>query len=367
MRYLILSLALGCLLVIANFGRAQTVQSQSKGESSVRNEKSKAAQTTKAAEATLKEVRDARSLDELSLDNLLAQALKNNPDIRVADAKMREAEAELNRVKLQVSQKVVAQQREIAACKAALQYAQVNYERMQALYKKHAIEQAILSESEAKLQKANAELARVEAELPYILGAAARGALTIRLDENFQHLRGERALEHVLVGVQKPKAETARQTKSQREEVLRALDLEMANLQASEAAKLFQAHHTSLPEGMAGRLRKALDTTVKVDFTQVGPKEILAYLQDQTNGFNLVDQVNIKTLPSFDLRLMEPVRVGAVFQLLEDQFGLRFVVREYGIVITEANRVPPGAVSLQSFWKDRPSQPYPTPPAKEKK
>ena len=48
---------------------------------------------------------------------------------------MREAEAELNRVKLQVTQKVVGQQREIAACKANLQLAQTDFARMQALSK----------------------------------------------------------------------------------------------------------------------------------------------------------------------------------------------------------------------------------------
>src|SRR5947209_325407 len=41
------------------------------------------------------------------LEEMLAQALKDNPDIRVAAAKLGEAEAELNRVRLQVMQKVV--------------------------------------------------------------------------------------------------------------------------------------------------------------------------------------------------------------------------------------------------------------------
>src|SRR5579883_1482356 len=43
-----------------------------------------------------------------SLQELLTQALRENPDIRVAEAKLREAEADLNRTRLQVTRKVVA-------------------------------------------------------------------------------------------------------------------------------------------------------------------------------------------------------------------------------------------------------------------
>src|SRR5947208_549434 len=45
-----------------------------------------------------------------TLEEMLAKALKDNPDIRVAESKVREAEAELNRVRLQVMQKLVALQ-----------------------------------------------------------------------------------------------------------------------------------------------------------------------------------------------------------------------------------------------------------------
>src|SRR5947208_69846 len=40
------------------------------------------------------------------LEQMLTEALLNNPDIRVAEAKLREAEAELNRVRLQTLQKL---------------------------------------------------------------------------------------------------------------------------------------------------------------------------------------------------------------------------------------------------------------------
>src|SRR5262245_44326019 len=48
-----------------------------------------------------------------SLEEMLAAALKNNPDIRVAEAKVREAEAELKRIQLQVSQKVTTHRHQL--------------------------------------------------------------------------------------------------------------------------------------------------------------------------------------------------------------------------------------------------------------
>src|SRR5262245_13783475 len=41
-----------------------------------------------------------------SLEDLLSEALRNNPDIRVAEAKVREAELELQRTRIATAQKV---------------------------------------------------------------------------------------------------------------------------------------------------------------------------------------------------------------------------------------------------------------------
>src|SRR5262249_12081762 len=46
------------------------------------------------------------------------------------------------------------------------------------------------------------------------------------------------------------------------------------------------------------------------------------------------------------------VPLGAALQALEDQLpGLRFTVRDYGILVTFKSGPPPGAVSVHEFWK----------------
>ena len=61
------------------------------------------------------------------LEELLAQALRDNPDMRVADAKVREAEAELNRARLLVIQKVVAHQHTVETLESAVKMAEAHY------------------------------------------------------------------------------------------------------------------------------------------------------------------------------------------------------------------------------------------------
>src|SRR6266851_8230131 len=78
----------------------------------------------------------AKTVEQMNLEELLTLALKNNPDLRVGDAKVREAEAELNRVRLQVTQKVVSarnaiksQETKVAAAAKALERVRQNAEK----------------------------------------------------------------------------------------------------------------------------------------------------------------------------------------------------------------------------------------------
>src|SRR5438270_13980694 len=63
-----------------------------------------------------------------TLEDLLAKAAKDNPDIRVAESKLREAEAELNRARLMATQKVVKAYHAIAAHKLLVAQAQAGPE-----------------------------------------------------------------------------------------------------------------------------------------------------------------------------------------------------------------------------------------------
>jgi hypothetical protein len=331
-------MALGVFLAMASLAVAQTPEIQNKVEDALAKERDKAAQNRKAAQDALTKEKERAKAEEkaATLEKLLARALQDNPDIRVAESKLREAEAELNRVRLLVTQKVVAQQRDIAFQKAALDNAEATYHRARQLHSTGALAQEEYRNAQLTLEKLKAELARVEAELPYLLGASgARDILT----PDHEWLRTK---------LKEAQNTLAQQKGNERAEAVRGY-LEWTQKEVLSA-------RSPLPTAMTDKIRKALDTPVNVNFKQAKPKEILDFLQQYSTGFNLVEQVRMDKAAPVDLRLTEPVPVGAVFQFLEDQYGWRFVVREYGIVIAEPGRVPPGAVHLQNFWKNRPAQ-----------
>ena len=113
----------------------------------------------------------------ISLEQMLSIALKSNPDIRAAQAKAQAADAELDRTRLEVVQKIIAfrakwqaQRVEVMAAEAELK----EFERLRRLAKQGAVSgEKILGEPLArqKMPLLRAKLAEIEAELPFLLGS----------------------------------------------------------------------------------------------------------------------------------------------------------------------------------------------------
>lgn len=280
-----------------------------------------------------------------SLEELLAEALKHNPDIGVAESKLREAEAELNRVRLQVTQKLIAQQRELAQAQALVEEGNAKYQTAKELQKRGAIAQEEYRAASMTLQKLKADLSRIESKLPYLLGTTPGFTWKFHMEPE----GGVRTLSVLVDHASKQPASTSSGTSN----TARTVEERIIRLWSPATGKV---EATPLSAATADKMRKALDTSIKVDFAQVSPKQILELLQQHAKGFNLVEQVKVDNAAPVTLHLKEPVPVGAIFQFLEDQYGWRFVIREYGIVVTEKDRVPPGALDVQNFWKNRPAQ-----------
>src|ERR671933_587452 len=64
-----------------------------------------------------------------SLDDLLAKALRHSPDVQVAEAKVREAEAELRRTRLTLLQKVIEAHAAVESQKSKLAQAEATFAR----------------------------------------------------------------------------------------------------------------------------------------------------------------------------------------------------------------------------------------------
>src|SRR5262249_23920076 len=87
------------------------------------------------------------------------------------------------------------------------------------------------------------------------------------------------------------------------------------------------------------------------DFRDVPPRDVLEHMMERTKaGVNLDIRYSFEEAKT-NLSLKERVPLGAVLQWFEDNFTIRFVLRDYGIVVSERTRVPPGAMSVIDFWK----------------
>jgi hypothetical protein len=257
----------------------------------------------------------AKTLEQMSLDELLALAMKYNPDLRVAEAKLREAEAELERVRLQISQKLVALRGKIEAARKIAAEAQARYHRAEELFKKGALAREELDGAELTLARYKAELADLEAELPYIVGKPPKD-----LDKKGTNSGDTRA----------------------------AVDAGLEWL----ATRQYGARDPQRPVGPeADKLRKALDKPVVLEIERsLHLSAVLDALAAKT-GVSFVGG-DAAEMPSSGKFSLKDVPLGAALQALEDQLpGLRFTVRDYGILVTYKTDLPPGAVSVRDFWK----------------
>jgi hypothetical protein len=257
------------------------------------------------------------------LEEMLAEALKNNPDIRVAAAKVAEADAELNRTRLQVTQKVIALHHALLSQKAAVEYEQKKYERLKNLAEKGAVDSALLDEARQALTLAKAKLAELEAQLPAMLGKVARSA----------------------------DAWEAQAIRVWELDAFRAGELDLARLAVlSTRYRELRQHKAQGP--MADKLRESLKKPISLKVSNEYVSDLLQHLQKQTS---IALKLMSDGLPEPRLNLeLTNLSLVAVLQFIEDsEPGYRFVIREYGILFAPQAKLPPGAVTIQEFLHEK--------------
>ncbi len=303
---------------------------------------------------------------ELSLEAMLARALKANPDLRVAEAKVREAEAELNRTRLLVMQKVAKLNAEIMAAKFLLQEVQARLERAKKVHDRKLISEEEFREKEMGLEKVKADLAKLEAELPYLLGNSPRetklvyrnGGEGIFVDVTaMAGLKGTGWSGGVVVlDYDNDGWADLILTNPLGSQLYRNNgDGTFTDVTRKVLGKTAGA--TPVSDTLGERIRRAMAKPVTVEFNDALPKDILDRLWEKArvDGVNIilmVDRGREAHYPkSATVSLGQPVPLSAALQWFEDRFVCRIVIRDYGLVVVEPIGLPPGAVYLQDFLK----------------
>lgn len=261
----------------------------------------------------------------------IAAALANDPDLKMARAKLQLAEAELSKAKQAVTLRVLTLKAQIESLKVERDASMERVRVAEARVREGVEPKTLLADARIAYEKVNRALAIAEAE--WKLLTASDGP-----DVAHRVIRAYELADVVIEGG----GATDRIAAVQR--------------------LLSQARAAKPPVGpVSDRLRAALDKPVKLgkkgDTIQV--TEAMELIKRET-----ALDVSIRGLESFRATLAlegEELPAGAWFQLIQDQFGIVPYVREYGILFAEKKDAPADAVTLVEFWKQKPATPATAP------
>jgi hypothetical protein len=273
-------------------------------------------------------------------DSAIAAALANDPDVKMAQAKMQLAEAELAKSRHAVTIKVVTLKAKIEQLKAQLVPLERQVELVTRSVKSGGASVAELYPIAEKLEAAMSSLALAETDWKLRTGGAGAGPLGAvpNPDHDAAVAAGLRWLNNRQQGASHADASAAL----------------LGYLVASELVRERAAVKGLIPS----RIRAALDKPVKlgakgekVTFAQA----VAAFKKEAGMDVPVREVARVSGITSEG----EELPVGAWFQLFADRnLDVRFLVREYGLLVTLKAEAPPDAVGVVEFWKHKP-------PAKE--
>jgi hypothetical protein len=269
------------------------------------------------------------------LEEMLEKALKNNPDLRVASAKVQEAQAEFNRTRLEVTRKVVRLHALLDGERAGVERAEQRLVELRKLAGNGRISPEEVQAAEKDLTRAKSELAAAEAELPYLLG-----------EQKSYNVTADGSLESAIYFLGNLQAQTESAGPN-----APGSQLEISGGR-SGGQKFAGGVAPFAPKALRGisaeRIRGALDTNLTADYKDVPLSQLLKQYEkeyDLTFTTRLVGSDHKVNLHLQDQPL------GAVFQAISDATGLEFLVRDYGILVLDQGGLPADAIRLEDFWK----------------
>ena len=252
------------------------------------------------------------------------RALRSNPEVARAEAKLREAEASLREVRLRVIRDLAVARAERDRVAAAVRKTESDIERMKQLVNTGQAPQEAVIEAEAALAEARARRAQTESQLRYLLGEGA--------------------------GAPPPAGNAPPPGGS--------LPAEGARGERTEAPP---------PErpGMPDSYRELLQKKVSLN-TRLTLKAAVGWLRDQARPLD-VQSVLLEPDPETDPAIrgrrhlfsesfdFEDVPLGSVLEAFADAFDVCFLFRDYGILVTTRDRA--GAIRAPAIPEETPYRP----------
>ncbi|HEX3148752.1 MAG TPA: TolC family protein [Gemmataceae bacterium] len=271
-----------------------------------------------------------------SLEETLEKTLRNSADIKAAEAKVREAEAQLNQVRQQVLTKATALHADLNLAKRMLAVAEKNLASAEQMVQKGLAPHESLLTAQAMVEKHRGEMEKLQTELKSLRGEFAVSAgsfiqsLTFSPDGRYL-VAGDGAVRlwDATTGAALDRTGTT--------------DLLATWLAAPKPA--------AVQTSMTDRLKKLLDQEVEMKLRGIDVQTATEELFKLAKA-DMVIRVVLAKPPTAQIDLAGKLTVGAWLQAIEDTDpNIRIVVRDYGLLLSTRDRVPEGALRVQDVWK----------------
>lgn len=287
-----------------------------------------------------------------SLEDTLAKALRNSADIKAAEAKVHEAEAQLNQVRQQVLTKATALHNELNIVKRMLAVAEDTLARQTEMVKKGIAPMEGIPDKQILVERYRGEVEKLQTEL--------------------KSLRGEFAIKGVSSVAFSPDGRYLYTTNL--EEAARVWDVATGQLLADPrttssllAGSFLRGNPAAaVPTPMAERVRNLLNQEIDFEAKNVSIADAFKWLLDQSKT-DIPFRDLVKNGDEGTITLKGEMPLGAWFQALEDSDPkVAIVVRDYGLLMTKKERVPPNAMSASELWKMKETKKDEAKPAEKK-
>jgi hypothetical protein len=283
-----------------------------------------------------------------TLEAAIADALKSNPSLLAAQAQVREAELKLNATRNSLMVEVTAAHRLVVKAREILKSVQEMHKLKQDLQRKSNLSFLEIIQSEIELNRAGAALAQAESDLIKLTGRLPGQPL--KTTQTGWNDTWPAAIDLAWPSNTNWAVFADGTVRYWNPSTVPAVPGEARSgfFRVSEPAAVTST-------SMSDKIKSVLDQPVRIDkpITGMSVRNVLEYLRERG-----MQNVPMRVVPGAK-PLSEPIDlmaaelpIGAWLVAVQDSVPeLRFVVREYGLLVTTADRVPSDGVLLGDFLR----------------
>jgi len=295
-----------------------------------------------------------------SLEGQIADAMKHNSDIQAAAAKVREAEIQLTRIRSEVMVHISAQREVVQNAKEMLKALEQMHQQREKLRQTGAFSMSEVTQSQIELFRVRSEVAKLDAEMIKLIGrVAGKGQAAANVNFTSPYAELTFSPDGRLFAARSSTGRVDVYNTSRPRLFLDGLNglwlwdhygglaTDNPNLQTTAAG-------TSIPN----KLRDAMAKPIKFEkeIKNVPVADVLEMLKqrglsDVPLRVMLASTKGQTTQTPVDLMAGE-LPLSAWLVAVQDSVPeLRFVVRDYGLLVTTVDRAPPDGILLADFLR----------------